>query len=133
MTIKYRKSRYIILLLGIVFLVIYGICNTMKDIPKNEQSSKSKKSEIQRPNTMKPAIMLDESLYYTTGHKFDKRNIDFNSVSYVKSVVTGTKYPENNGEINFPCENAAYIRVADGVVIKIDDDWILFKKDESLN
>ncbi len=114
-----------------VFLIGCENTKTVKEVPKNEEkSSEIVEPEPEVPNTMRPAIMIDGELYYVTLEKIKKSNIDLDSVSYVESVVDGTMYPKKDGEINFPCENAPYIREEDGVVIKINDSWILFKKDE---
>lgn len=115
-----KKYRFLIFILAILFLVILVI----RVINHNQTKEEAK------PNTMRPAIMLDGSLYYTTGRTIDKKKLDLNSVSQVKSVVAGTKYPEKNEEINLPFEDAKYVRVGDDVAVEIDGAWILFKKDE---
>lgn len=122
-----KKNLHIITILVITFFVIL-MFYIIKNKPEKEEAILKPIGEI--PNTMRPAIMLDGSLYYTTGRTIDKKKLDLNSVSQVKSVVAGTKYPEKNEEINLPFENAKYMRVGDDVAVEIDGAWILFKKDE---
>ncbi|MCG8499179.1 MAG: hypothetical protein MJB12_02065 [Firmicutes bacterium] len=89
-------------------------------------------SEVsETPNTQRPSIMLDGILYYTTGNEVEENDINFESIDYVDSVIHGSTLPTNDGEINFPCENAPYTKLENGVAIKIDDAWILFEPDES--
>ncbi len=131
MFVKYKKNKFVIIIFVsmIVFFVAFVCYFSVKNDVKSERvSSKSKEVKTVSPNTMIPSIMLDGCLYYNTGDKFDVDGVDLSAVSYIKSVISGSEYPKENGEINFPCKNAKYLEIEQGVAIEINGDWVIFSK-----
>ena len=90
--------------------------------------------ESQEPNTNPPAIMVEGVLYVSTGKQLPVTMDESAILGTVESVVPGTEFPTEDGQINFPCEGAEYARISDGVhegiVVLIDDEWTYFEARE---
>jgi len=84
------------------------------------------------PNTMHPAIVVDGELYYTTGVEIPIEPGD-EVIQEITRVVDSKGLPKEEGEINFPVEDAMYAKIIDGeeyVVVLINNEWVRFEKRE---
>lgn len=52
------------------------------------------------------------------------------SVGYVSSVVHPSQLPQEDGQANFPIQDAPYAVTSDGLVVLVENNWTLF---EALN
>lgn len=84
------------------------------------------------PNTMHPAIVVDGDLYYTTGLEIPIEPGE-EVIQEITRVVDPKELPKEEGEINFPVEDAKYAKIIDGeeyVVVLISNEWVRFEKRE---
>lgn len=75
------------------------------------------------------AIMVNDVLYYSTGESFsgevDKSAISGSIISYTDEM------PTKNGEANFNRDlDSEYAFTDEGLVVCIDNEWILFEQRE---
>ena len=85
------------------------------------------KDTAETPNAQPPSIMMDNILYYSTGNEI---SIDIDEADYlgrITSVVKITQLPTENGQANIPFEDAPYAKYEEGLVVLMDEKWILFE------
>lgn len=84
------------------------------------------------PNTMPPSIVVEGEIYYTTGEEIPIEPAE-EAIKKITRVVDSKKLPKEEGEINFPVEDAVYAKINDRmeyVVVLIDAEWVRFEKRE---
>lgn len=84
------------------------------------------------PNTNPPTIMVEGVLYVSTGKMLPAEVDESAILGTVESVVSGSGFPTEDGQANFPCEDAKYARISDGthegVVVMVENEWIYFEE-----
>lgn len=84
------------------------------------------------PNTMPPSIVVGGEIYYTTGKEIPIEPIE-EAIQKITRVVTSKELPREEGEINFPLEDALYAKINDGeeyVVVLMAHEWVKFEMRE---
>lgn len=112
-------KKWSILLMIIVLFLLAGCEGPSEPVPET-------------PNTMQPAIVVDGELYYTTGIEIPIEPGE-EVIQEITRVVDLKELPKEEGEINFPLEDAVYAKINDGeeyVVVLINNEWVRFEKRE---
>lgn len=79
------------------------------------------------PNAMFPAIMVDGTLYRTTG-KAIPAEVDASAIAgEIRSVVPLTQLPTQEGEANFGQVGDPYAVTSDGLLVILGNEWVLFE------
>lgn len=110
-----------LLILGIV-LLLAAICLIIYFFAGSNENTKW---------DMKPMIMVNDTIYTDTGQVIEEEIDESSIVGKITSAVDGTKKPTKNGESNFGCEGAPYTFYKDGIVVKLDNNWIYFEKEKN--
>jgi len=92
---------------------------TDADLPVQQQTAES-------PNILPPAIVVDGTRYVSTGREMPAEIDPSAIIGTVTGVVHGSQQPTEEGVINFPAPDAVYARVADGIAVRIEHEWVLF-------
>lgn len=79
------------------------------------------------PNAMFPAIMHEGKLYRTTGKAIPAEVDESAIVGEIRSVVPLTQLPSKNGEANFGQTGDPYAMTADGLLVIMQHEWVLFE------
>lgn len=90
-------------------------------------SSDKEDDSVESPNALVPSIMVNDVIYYTTGKEVI---IDIEEDEYmgrISSIIPIKELPSKNGQANIPFKNAPYAVYQDGIIILMDNAWILFK------
>ena len=107
------------------------ITNTSKeDSDENisgEMSSEARE-DIQVPNAIIPAIMIDGTIYYLShGYPIPDKEINLDQINYTESEIPLYTYPEKDGESNYAPAGTPYVKHENGYALKIDEyGWTLF-------
>lgn len=82
------------------------------------------------PDTMIPAVMVDDVLYFDTGYNSCMMRcgvLDGN----ITSTVSGTQLPEKNGEANFPGAEGFQYGADEGTIeVYLNNEWRVFATEE---
>jgi len=85
------------------------------------------------PNTRQPSILLNNTYYFITGLYADIEYEEENYMGRTTSEVPLSEIPREHGQSNYVEEGTPYAEHYDGVVVLIDDKWMIFETwDESL-
>ncbi len=79
------------------------------------------------PNAQPPSIMVNNTLYFSTGIA---KSIEIDEAEYlgrISSVVNISQLPTENGQANIPFENAPYAEHEECLVVLMGKEWILFE------
>ncbi len=79
------------------------------------------------PNALVPALMVNGTLYRTTGTQLPVEPDDSAILGYVSSVVPLSQWPETEGQANFGGPDAPYALTEDGLIVLTDGEWTLFE------
>ncbi len=83
------------------------------------------------PNTNPPTLMVEDTLYTSTGKILVAEPAPEAIIGTIESVVPGSQFPTENGQANFPCEGAEYAFISDGVhegiLVSINNEWTYFE------
>ncbi len=83
------------------------------------------------PNTLPPTLMVDNTLYTSTGKILVAEPAPEAIVGTIESVVHGSSFPTENGQANFPAEGAEYVYINDsvhkGILVSINNEWTYFE------
>ena len=82
------------------------------------------------PDALVPALMVNGTLYRTTGTQLPVEPDDSAIVGYVSSVVPLSQWPETEGQANFGEPDAPYALIEDSLIVLMDGEWTLFEKIE---
>lgn len=77
-------------------------------------------------NTCPYSVMIDDSIYYSTGTQPDNIK-DVKIIGKIISVIPENQMPSKNEEANIGTVDAPYGKYDDGIVVLINDEWILFE------
>ena len=87
-------------------------------------------TEPQTPNTMPPSVMIDGTLYQTTGKQMPGE-VDPSAIAgAIDETVSPSTLPEENGQSNFGEAGMKYAFTQDGLVVLTDNEWTLFEPQE---
>ena len=106
-----KRILYLVLSSALVLLVI--------GLPKAADPAET-------PNTLPPTIFTDGMRYVSTGRTMPAEIDPSAIIGRVTGVVHGSQQPTEEGVINFPAPDALYARVADGIAVLIEEEWVLF-------
>lgn len=90
-----------------------------------------KAQQAETPNTQVPSIMVGGEIYRTTGKQLPGEVDESAILGYVQSVVHGSQLPQEEGQANFPIEDAPYAMTGDGLVVLVENEWTLFQRTEA--
>lgn len=79
------------------------------------------------PDALVPALMVNGTLYRSTGTQLPVEPDDSAIVGHVSSVVPLSQWPETEGQANFGEPDAPYALIEDGLIVLIDGEWTLFE------
>jgi len=88
--------------------------------PMNDDSPAS-------PNAGPPAIMVEDILYYSTGKEIPVKIDESAFLGRIASIVSISQMPTENGQANIPYADAPYSKYEDGIVVLMNEKWILFE------
>ena len=79
-------------------------------------------------NTCPYALMAQDTMYYYTEKVWDKIDEDsLEIIGRVTSTIPETRMPSQNGEANIEIADAPYAKYGDGLIVKINNEWIFFE------
>lgn len=81
------------------------------------------------PNALVPCIVYQGELYRITGKELAVEVDESAIAGYVTSVVPLTQLPEEEGQTNFPAQDAPYAMTDEGLVVLVENEWRLFRKE----
>ncbi len=80
------------------------------------------------PNTLPPALMIDDVLYYYTGKEVSV-NIDEESIiGTIASTVPLSELPSENGQSNMNISGCSYAPFEENFVVRMEEKWMLFER-----
>jgi hypothetical protein len=83
--------------------------------------------EAQTPNTNPPSLVYGGELYRSTGREIAAEIDESAVVGWISSVVKGDQLPEEEGQANFPAQDAPYARCEEGLAVLIENEWVYFE------
>jgi len=110
------KRRYYLLIMCVPLLLCFAGCE-----------AKESEDTPDTPNAKPPSIMVNDVLYYSTGEKISIEIDESEFLGRISSVVDISKQPSSNDQANIPYEDAPYAEYQEGIVVLMDDVWILFE------
>lgn len=127
-----KKVTIIALAIVICFAVLFWI--TIETNPEiatklGYASGPGKPIEVtpDAPNAMVPSIMYEGSIYRTTGKAIPAEVDESAIVGEIGSVVPLSQLPTKDGEANFGQIGAPYARTIDGLLVIMNNEWVLFE------
>ena len=79
------------------------------------------------PNTRQPSIIVNDTYYFTTGLSVNVEVSEGDYLGRVNSTVPLSEIPLENGQSNYAAEGAPYAIHEDGIIVLINERWILFE------
>ena len=79
------------------------------------------------PDALVPALMVNGTLYRSTGTQLPVEPDDSAILGCVSSVVPLSQWPEAEGQANFGEPDAPYALIEDGLIVLMDGEWTLFE------
>ena len=79
------------------------------------------------PDALVPALMVNGTLYRSTGTQLPVEPDDSAILGCVSSVVPLSQWPETEGQANFGKPDAPYALTEDGLIVLMDGEWTLFE------
>ena len=79
------------------------------------------------PDALVPALMVNGTLYRSTGTQLPVEPDDSAILGCVSSVVPLSQWPETEGQANFGEPDAPYALIEDGLIVLMDGEWTLFE------
>lgn len=95
---------------------------------ESELISFSKDDLASAPNSGPPAIMINDTLYYSTGTHISVDIDESEFIDRITSTVSISQMPTENGQANIPFENSPYAKYENGIILLMDNQWILFEE-----
>lgn len=89
--------------------------------------AKESKDTPDTPNAKPPAIMVNSTIYYSTGKEIVIEIDESEFLGHISSVISIAKLPSEDGQANIPYEGAPYAKYQEGIVVLMDDVWIFFE------
>lgn len=83
------------------------------------------------PNAMVPSIVYEDNLYRTTGKQIPAEVDESAIVGRISSVVPLSQLPSKEGESNFGEVGDPYAITSDGLLVVMNNEWVLFKVSEN--
>jgi len=146
LAIKNRRSRRIwktVAIIFFAFLAINVILIMMSIIPLNNLRDNSTTRGINAeanlnirsadPNALALAIMIDDTLFTSTGEIITLDIKESDITGNIISIVPVTEYPAENGQTNVDfLKDAQYARHGDGIAVRWEREgrWLLFSRFE---
>ena len=84
-------------------------------------------SAADTPDAMVPAIIYGGNLYRTTGKQIPAEVDPSAIVGEIRSVVPLTQLPAREGEANFGQIGDPYAMTADGLLVSMNQEWVVFE------
>lgn len=91
-------------------------------------SNKQLESSIQSDRI--PMVMIENYLYLDTGEQLSIDIDDTSLIGTITSQVADSEIPVKNNQSNFGHVGAQYASHEGGIVIRIDNEWRLFRKEK---
>lgn len=85
------------------------------------------KTPPETPNATFPAIMYEGKVYRTTGKQIPAEVDPSAVVGEIVSVIPLSQLPEGEGEANFGEIGDSYAVTADGLLVVMNEEWVLFE------
>lgn len=86
-------------------------------------------AEVTLENVCPYAVMIDDITYYYTEKLWeDTSEKNFDILGKITSSVPENQMPQKNGEANLDILESPYAKYNDGMIVKIDNEWIFFEK-----
>ncbi len=80
------------------------------------------------PNTLPPALMIDDVLYYYTGEEAPVEIAEDSIMGTVTSAVSLSEMPTKNGQSNMtPLLGCSYALYEERIVVLMEEKWMLFE------
>jgi len=117
------KSLFALLLSALMLLSIGG-CSAE---PAKPTASITAITTSSPPNTYIPSIVVNDIVYSTTGRQLAIDADESDYLGCIKSVVSLTAMPTENGQANTSTVGAPYMAYEDGLALMIDGQWYLFE------
>lgn len=91
-------------------------------------SNKQSESGIQSDRI--PMLMIEDHLYLDTGERISIEIDDSYLMGIITSQVADSEIPVKNDQSNFGYVGAQYASYKEGIVVMIDNQWQLFRKEK---
>lgn len=75
----------------------------------------------------RPMLMVEDAIYMDTGQEVPANSDEIEILGTITSSVSATEIPTKNSESNFGNEGAEYAYYDDGLIVGLNDKWILFE------
>lgn len=108
-------KKYSSIILSILCILILAGCSKKEQIVPNT------------PNAMVPSIIYQGNLYRTTGKPIPAEVDESAIVGEISSVVPLTQLPAKEGEANFGEIGVPYAITIEGLLVKMNDEWVIFE------
>ncbi|NYB73734.1 M56 family metallopeptidase [Sedimentibacter hydroxybenzoicus DSM 7310] len=115
--LKYKKPAVWVLAAAVIAVII--IIAALISNPKTEA----------RLDALRPMIMVNGELYLDTGRSVPAEIDESAIIGEVKSSVSPSEKPSEEGQANFGFTGAKYAHFEDNIVVLIDNEWYVFEKD----
>ena len=80
------------------------------------------------PNTLPPALMIDDVLYYYTGDEAPVEIDEDLIMGTITSTVSLTEMPTENGQSNMtPLLGCSYAPYEENFVVLMEENWLIFE------
>lgn len=115
--LKYKKPTVWVLAAAIIAVAI--IIAALISNPKQEA----------RLDDLRPMIMVNGELYLDTGRSVHAEIDESAIIGEVKSSVSPSEKPAEEGQTNFGFTGANYARFEENIAVLIDNEWYVFEKE----
>ncbi|MCM3702325.1 hypothetical protein [Paenibacillus macerans] len=107
----------------IIWFCLFILMITMTSCSKKQLESSIQSDRI-------PMVMIEDHLYLDTGERISIEINDSSLMGTITSEVAGSEIPAKNDQSNFGYVGAPYASYEEGIVVMIDNQWQLFRKEK---